>query len=580
MPCSRDLFIHTRLRTWRVTSGIQLTFNQSSSFATAQCFCHDMYAVYLRAVTDRSPRSVKMVDHEAWIKSMWEQGNYEALVRKMWELGFPPPCECEQCLLQYRAHDMQKYAPYAYLQHHFDDEASELATTFKQSILADMEFLRHHIATSGNVILKRWRRRTPAKRKDLLKQIEPEVYPTSTPFMDLATRLAGKSMYDQQPYRVAYLIPYLNLECLSIETYSMIGLLNHRTTSGPDKWVVFDNAMIQSSWEHCAIMEKSAYGCIVMYGDQHGELKDFNLEQVHRGSAYGAPRALLILEAQQHLMKFLRKFIVTILGDSGLKENLPCGASLLNTVNTVEGAVCDCDKWTKFTDIGFPPCRTKPWASAASFYANQPFSTPPRFDVDAMIEIAENQASEAQDELCLLQTDSDYFYERAKYHEVRWHESITKLRGTRPPTHADNYGNISFIMTIKVMIRARYWHWLVEECRHVKHVLNSQSDEIDLEKPLPIRCNNALFSLQLLLLETLKYHEQNLTKNLFRSKAFSSMFELTHAAHPNAPNWGYGFGIADSKSLYRRDRTGWCLSKLVRTLMNTSPGPRIKSCNI
>ena len=102
-----------------------------------------------------------------------------------------------------------------------------------------------------------------------------------------------------------------------------------------------------------------------------------------------------------------------------------------------------------------------------------------------MIDIAEDQANEAQDELCLLQTDLDYFHDRSRYQEATWFDKIEKGSHQHLFTAKQKFDNIGFIMTIKVVLGARDWQWLLEECQNVKRELRMSGSDISPGKPLP-----------------------------------------------------------------------------------------------
>lgn len=62
-----------------------------------------------------------------------------------------------------------------------------------------------------------------------------------------------------------------------------------------------------------------------MYGDLYGQWISFNYTKVHSGDAFGVPRGLLVLEAQQELMGFLLALVERILGDQSLLVQLAVG---------------------------------------------------------------------------------------------------------------------------------------------------------------------------------------------------------------------------------------------------------------
>ena len=111
-------------------------------------------------------------------------------------------------------------------------------------------------------------------------------------------------MSDQRTFRKSYLVQYLNLETLSYDWTKLVHLLHHRNFWYPKDWVAFDNAQIQLAWHQGRVEEQGANGCIMLNGYEYGRWKSFNRQDVHSGRAYGAPRALLILEAQELLMSF------------------------------------------------------------------------------------------------------------------------------------------------------------------------------------------------------------------------------------------------------------------------------------
>ena len=165
----------------------------------------------------------------------------------------------------------------------------------------------------GPALLKRWQT-GEAKRKEYLRKAQPSIYPLSQPLIEIASR--AKKLEEARKHKVANLLPYLNVEDLSKDSNNFIRLLHYRVIFPPQDWVHFDNAQLQPGWKQGCPGEKSAEGCVVMHGDQYATWKDFDRQAVHRGEANGAIRGLVILEAQQILMSFLRKMLAKILGDA------------------------------------------------------------------------------------------------------------------------------------------------------------------------------------------------------------------------------------------------------------------------
>lgn len=324
--------------------------------------------------------------------------------KKIWrEFQFQPPCECQTCLYQYRTKDQQDVVHWHYVGH--VEDPAQLAQFYTKSINQSRDFLCQKISTSGTSILKRWRA-GEAKRKEFLKQAQPDIHLSAHPLIEIASHGLIK-LNDQRGHRAAYLLPYVNIEDLSKDSFNLIGLLHHRVSFSPANWVHFDNGQLQPAWKQGAFSEKSADGCIMMCGPLYGTWREFDPVAVHKGEAYGAPRGLMILEAQQLLMSFLRDIVQVILKDANPPNPQEDQTTIVAPVSASNFDLTGCSKWTRFMEADRH--RDRPWLSFAAQYSQEPYSRPPQFDIDAMIDIVKDKALEAQDELWLLQTDLNYF---------------------------------------------------------------------------------------------------------------------------------------------------------------------------
>ena len=109
------------------------------------------------------------------------------------------------------------------------------------------------------------------------------------------------------------------------------------------------------------------------------------------------------------------------------------------------------------------------------------------FDIDKMIEIAETKAMETGDELWLLQTDLDYFHDLMKHHEREWLDSVPRMEEVKQFSPKDKMDNIGYMMTVKVVIQARDWQWLLDQCQTVKEQMRQPEADTrvgDLEPQL------------------------------------------------------------------------------------------------
>ena len=128
--------------------------------------------------------------------------------------------------------------------------------------------------------------------------------------------------------------------------------------------------------------------CVVMHGVDYGKLVPWTKEAAERWDIVGYPRALLTIEAQALMFSRLRAIVDLIL--EGVDHN-NLGAS---------------DKWQEMVRAGSKQSnKIELWSD----YVNQPFSAPPKFDVEHYCSIAKASMQAAQDHLWLLQTDPCYF---------------------------------------------------------------------------------------------------------------------------------------------------------------------------
>ena len=487
--------------------------------------------------------------------------SYKAIKDLCRELCFQPPCECNICLRQYRTKDDQNIIVWYYIGEVKDPRSR--ARSYVESIKEDREFLFQKIVTSGPSFVKRWRS-SEEEREEYLKTAQPEIYPFAQPLIEIASR--AKKLHEARKYKKAYLLPYINIEDLSKDSANLIHLLHNRTIFPPQEWVHFDNAQLQPAWKQGGPGEKSAEGCIIMQGEHYGNWREFDRAAVHHGDAYGAIRGLVILEAQQILMTFLRNVVTTVLKDVGIPNprNIKPQQSSRGPPSAAFPSydLTSCKKWMRFIEA--KPHRDQAWLSVASIYTQQPYSAPSRFDIDAMIEIAETKAMEAADELWLLQTDLDYFHDLMKRHEREWLDSVPRIDELKKFSPKDKMDNIGYIMTVKVVIQARDWQWLLEECQNVKRIVEESEANTHMGMPLTFLHETALCGLHYLLRESQSWFQSSLSKLFLKSQVFHSLMEVTAVGKDDRDSWALGFNFKNYPQLYQKDRIGWCLYNLTK----------------
>ena len=205
------------------------------------------------------------------------------------------------------------------------------------------------------------------------------------------------------------------------------------------------------------------------------------------------------------------------------------------------------------------PHQNQAWLSAASVYTQQAYSSPPCFDIDTMIEIAETKAAEAGDELWLLQTDLDYFHDLLKHHEGAWIDSMPGVEKFKTFSPMEKLDNIGFIMTVKMVIQVRDWQWLLDECRAVKKRMEMPDAKLRMGKPLPVDYERALCGLEYLLRNAQTWYQNSLENLFLKSPEFQSTMKVTAVGKDYRDSCALSFAFKDYSQLYRKDRTGWCL---------------------
>ena len=87
------------------------------------------------------------------------------------------PCECVECLQQFRTRAAQKIPQTLYTKHISRKNAQMKCDSWVQEITFSQKFLKDVITRHGNTIVNRWKKRSVAKRCALLTEIFPGIAP-------------------------------------------------------------------------------------------------------------------------------------------------------------------------------------------------------------------------------------------------------------------------------------------------------------------------------------------------------------------------------------------------------------------
>lgn len=468
----------------------------------------------------------------------------------MKHLKFQPPCACEYCLRQYRSPDL--LGPLFNYRGHLElEEVETLVKSHKQSIEKDRRFIHAALSVHGDLMVKKWRR-DRKQREKWLKKVYPNIPSLDTPAINIAMNGGLPPGADLATYRTTFLLPYLTLQSLVEDASRMIGMLFHRATAELGDWVLFDESELQDSWNHGILTEKSAHGCIKLHGADLGTLKAFDADSVHRRIFHGAPRALLILDAQRILFEFMRQLVTTILDD---KDKIGKIASTPDTSTLTIG-----DKFSRYLSNRTTRLSSRP--AFGRIYGEQPFTTAPRYDIRELISISRDKAAEKQDELWLLQTDLEYVQDRVKFHEKTWfdrgqHSDIPEV------TKECKANNLATLITTRPVTEARGWREIYEQCQNIEKEAMFAAPSTDTVGYLSPRYEKALGHLLFLLREELEDMQVNLRRCMRKSPVFQPYFEFKTWQTEDSPiAQGYAIVPREPETLYHRDRLAWCLFML------------------
>jgi hypothetical protein len=273
-----------------------------------------------------------------------------------------------------------------------------------------------------------------------------------------AVRLASKT------YRDALILPYLNVETLKDDPTKLIALLRYRADYAPENWVTFDAEAMKEEFDHGAIANAWNKNCVVMFGTDYGKLVSFNKEQCHRWNYIGFPRAIIVLEAQEVLLGFLRRTVDILTMENSTESGNSLWLSMPNA----------------FSQSG----EIEAWAPSS----NQAFSAPQRFDPVQCLKKAESLLAAAEDEFRFLQTDPQFM-----------HELIARqLRGEHLAclSSEKTWRYIAVTFFADAVCDFQTLQSLVEECSHVLDVFHGSPVSLEPGAAVPEEHDRALWLLE------------------------------------------------------------------------------------
>ena len=137
---------------------------------------------------------------------------------------YDPPCACPECETQFYSVIEQRFTRWHYAGTFSNAQARETIAGYIKSIKDDRSYLLDSIQLRGDKILSRWRKRSVVKRAALIEQVEPGMPKEAWAIPRL--EYAPTSLNDiRTMYRHICILPYLDVETLTKDSSTLIGLL-------------------------------------------------------------------------------------------------------------------------------------------------------------------------------------------------------------------------------------------------------------------------------------------------------------------------------------------------------------------
>ncbi|KAK4543688.1 hypothetical protein LTR36_005333 [Oleoguttula mirabilis] len=296
------------------------------------------------------------------------------------------PRTCKTCAAQYRPLAWQNWDWLAYDCASDDAKAADIVKDHVDRTTHALDCLREKLESCGNVIAKRWQKKSVSKRAAILCAAMPDMYKYERLPADMLYKLLrrdGMKERDFKDYHNNWLLPYLDVASMSEDPMKLLSLLYYRTKYRPADWVQWDCQQLQTAFAEGTLVIAYNPHCVVMHGEHFGELVQWDEASAHRGDIVGFPRAEVTLEAQRILAEVLEEVV----------------GALLENGEPAQGN----DKWLALVASRFKH-RTSSWEHDPSMHHTAPFGPPPRFDIAQSLERLEARMYAAEDALWRMQT--------------------------------------------------------------------------------------------------------------------------------------------------------------------------------
>jgi hypothetical protein len=286
-----------------------------------------------------------------------------------------------------------------------------MAESYTRQIPDDRDYIQEKLASRGDILLSRWKKRSLAQRRNALLRAKPNTYEGATPQWDLTHRvvnIASDFWILQREHRDVWLLPWLTVENLCADKVRLLALLNYRVHFGLQDWALFDLHQHTFAYTKGYLDLRFNKLCVRIRGEGYGTLEPWSKAAAHAYDVLSWPRAQLVLEAQAKLFAFLRNMVDVLL------EGSANASGCENMVNALA------------THLAAPDRR---WCAIIS----QPFSLPRSSRLAETWQVAMSKTEQCWDEVDLLQTQPEYTLARIEQLEKTY---VTGTQFEKDPEEA------------------------------------------------------------------------------------------------------------------------------------------------
>ena len=439
------------------------------------------------------------------------------------------PCECVECLQQFRTTAAQKIPQTLYTKHISWKNAQVKCDTWVQEITFSQKFLRDAISRHGNTIVNRWKKRSVAKRCALITEIFPGIEARKHGLLE---KNYCEPLHEaREKQRNFYLAPYFTLDQLTSDPMRLLSILHARAHYDCEDWAAWDVLQTELGWKTGKLEVEHCDGSVVMFGARYGQVVQWKEDQAHYWTTIGYPRAQLVLESQAMVMGTIRKVVERLL----------------------EGVEIDSmsSKWDELVQTSFRRSRDEEtWA----VLSNQAFLWPPTFQSN-ILELCEARLALAQDELWLLQTDPMYMQ-----------QSIAAARSMKLNAQFVKAGDRFQVRVCQAAVmlpvqRVHDWHDVVAECQNLLTAREIHSKNIRCGRALPVEYENAAACLEIRIINLLIQRTEDLVIAIKESPSFEDHFVYLEGRMPNAIMCKLKTDLSTAE-IYQDDPLFWCLMQM------------------